>query len=101
LRRGDLDILVDAKDVRELQSQKPDVVSGSEIQDVLSGRAGSIRDLRAMAGHIENVVLLHKICNFRKKPLVFLASAERNRQFDRSNVQFLHDLPYIHQRRSQ
>ena len=36
LRSGDLDVLVDTEDVRELQSEEADVVGRGEVQDVLS-----------------------------------------------------------------
>ena len=51
LRRRDLDVLVDAEDVRELQSQEPDVVGGGEIQDILGASARGIGNLGAMSRH--------------------------------------------------
>jgi hypothetical protein len=39
LRRGDLDVLVDAEDVGELESQEADVVLPGDLEDVLRGGA--------------------------------------------------------------
>ena len=42
LRRGELDVLVDAEDVGELQPQEADVVLPGELEDVLRGGAGQV-----------------------------------------------------------
>src|SRR5207247_11248891 len=92
-RLGDLDSIVDAEDVSELQAEQADVVLVGELEDLLSSCARRVRYLGAMAGHDRKVALLTNLCNFCTEIRPFLASLPQKSKFDQSLLQVLHVLP--------